>query len=358
MGRSYQQLSLEERIEVQVHRERGLSTRAIARVLKRAASTVSREMRRNGWQLAPPMGRVGRPRKAAQYSAAEAHQRAVRMAVKPRVERKLVAGSAAWVAVLEQFAAGLSPEQAARTLKRMYPENAGLHFSHETIYRAIYAMPRGELRAEVVALLRFGHAKRRPRTRGKDRRGQIPNIVSIHDRPAEIAERLVPGHWEGDTIKGRYNRSAVGTLVERKTLFVTLARMNGTGAEAALHGFSRVLARIDAQHRLSMTYDQGKEMSRHRELTQKTGVQVYFADPHSPWQRGINENTNGLLRQYLPKGDDLSLYSQDDLDAIAWALNTRPRKTLGWKCPAEVFLPNFDFVKYWHRTFNPVALQT
>ena len=347
MGRTYQQLSFEERIELQVQRERGLSTRAIARVLKRAASTVSREL-----------GRNCRQRRRSGYSASEAQRRAERLAVTPRVERKLVVGTPAWSAVLEQFAAGLSPEQTARTLKRMHPENPDLHFSHETIYQAIYAMPRGDLRAEVVALLRFGHTKRRPRTRGNDRRGQIPDIVSIHDRPAEIAERLVPGHWEGDTIKGRYNRSAVGTLVERKTLFVTLARMNGTGAEAALLGFSSVLARIDAQLRLSMTYDQGKEMSRHKELTQKTGVQVYFADPHSPWQRGINENTNGLLRQYLPKGEDLSVHSQDELDAIAWALNTRPRKTLGWKCPAEVFLPDFDFVKYWHRTFNPVALQT
>jgi len=350
MARSYQQLSLEERIELQVQMDRGLSTRAIARVLKRAASTVSREMRRNGWQLVR--------RGPSRYNAAEAQQRAALMAGKPRAQRKLVPGTAAWAAVLEQFAAGLSPEQAARTLKRMHPENPGLHFSHETIYQAIYAMPRGELRAEVVALLRFGHSKRRPRTRGQDRRGQIPDLVSIHNRPAEIAERLVPGHWEGDPIKGRYNRSAVGTLVERKTLFVTLARMNGTGAEAALDGFSSVLARIDAQHRLSMTYDRGKERSRHKELTEKTGVQVYFADPHSPWQRGIDENTNGLLRQYLPKGEDLSTHSQDDLDAIAWALNPRPRKTLGWKCPAEVFLPNFDFVTYWHRTFTPVALQT
>jgi len=198
----------------------------------------------------------------------------------------------------------------------MHPDDDGLHFSHETLYQAIYAMPRGELRAEVVALLRFGHGKRRPRTRGKDRRGQIPGIASIHDRPAEIAERLVPGHWEGDTIKGRYNRSAVGTLVERKTLFVTLARMSGTGAEAALDGFSSVLARIDAQHRLSMTYDQGKEMARHKELTRNTGVQVYFADPHSPWQRGINENTNGLLRQYLPKGEDLELSGYKFFDGL------------------------------------------
>ena len=334
---------------MQVQRDRGLRVRAIARALERAASTVSRELGRNGSLCGE-----------SSYSAPEAQQRACRLSGKARVERKLALGTAAWAAVLEQFACGLSPEQAARTLKRMHPDKPEFHFSHETVYQAIYAMPRGDLRAEIeiVALLRFGHSKRRPRIRGKDRRGQIPDVVSIHARPAEIAKRLVPGHREGDTIKGRYNRSAVGTLVERKTLFVTLARMNGTGAEAALHGFSSVLARIDAQHRLSMTYDQGKEMARHKELTEQTSVQVYFADPHSPWQRGINENTNGLLRQYLPKGEDLSQHSQDNLDAIAWALNTRPRKTLGWKCPAEVFLPDFDFVAYWHRTFNPVALQT
>ena len=337
MGKAYRHLSVEERIEVQVQTEQGLSARAIARALKRAATTVTRERKRNGWQRAR---RAGPPRRSPPGTAQQRPRRGPRAwPASPVCSASCVVGSAAWVAVLEQFAAGLSPEQAARTLKRMHPENQNLHFSHETIYQAIYAMPRGELRAEVIALLRFGRSKRRPRTRGKDRRGQIPNAVSIHDRPTEIEQRLVPGHWEGDTIKGRYNRSAVGTLVERKTLFVTLARMNGTGSEAAVKGFSSVLSRIDSQHRLSMTYDRGKEMTRHRELTQQTGIQVYFADPHSPWQRGINENTNGLLRQYLPKGDDLSRYSQDDLDAIAWALNTRPRKSLDWKCPAEVFLP-------------------
>ncbi len=243
-------------------------------MLKRPASTVSRELGRNGAKRVgsarlPAAPELDPPPKPAPYNAAAAQDRAGRLARKPRVKRKLVPGSAAWTAVREQFAAGLSPEQAARTLKRMNPDDATLHFSRETIYQAVYAMPRGELRAEVVALLRFGHAKRRPRTRGKDRRGQIPGAVGIHERPAEIDEKLVPGHWEGDTIQGRYNRSAVGTLVERKTLFVTLAKMNGTGAEAALEGFSGVLARIDAQHRLSMTYDRGKEMTRHAELTEK-----------------------------------------------------------------------------------------
>jgi IS30 family transposase len=169
-------------------------------------------------------------------------------------------------------------------------------------------------------------------------------MVSIHDRPPEIEERLVPGHWEGDLIKGACNRSSVGTLVERTTLFTVLSKMRDASAEAALSGFSHVLNRIEAQTRLSMTYDQGREMAAHQRLTEATGVKVYFADPHSPWQRGINENTNGLLRQYLPKGADLSQFTQKELDAIAWKLNTRPRKSLGFKCPAELFTPDdFDF---------------
>ena len=239
---------------------------------------------------------------------------------------------------------GYSPEQIAGTLKTVNAGHPNLQVSHETIYSAIYLMPRGELRTEVIGWLRFGHVKRRPRARGEDRRGQIPDMVSIHDRPPEIDERLVPGHWEGDLIKGKGNRTSVGTIVERTTLFTVLAKMEKATAESAVNGFSHVLNRIAAQKRLSMTYDQGREMARHAELTKNTGVKVYFADPHSPWQRGINENTNGLLRQYLPKGEDLSVFSQEDLDAIAWRLNTRPRKSLGFKCPAELFTPDaFDF---------------
>ena len=172
-------------------------------------------------------------------------------------------------------------------------------------------------------------------------------MVSIHDRPPEIEERLVPGHCEGDLIKGAYNRSAVGTLVERTTLFTVLARMDNASAESAVKGFGHVLNRIEAQKHLSMTYDQGREMAAHQQLTEETGVKVYFAGPHSPWQRGINENTNGLLRQYLPKGSDLSGFAQGELDEIAWKLNTRPRKSLGFKCPAELFTPDaFDFKQH------------
>ena len=223
---------------------------------------------------------------------------------------------------------GYSPEQIAGTLKTVNADHPHLQVSHETIYSAIYLMPRGELRTEVISWLRFGHAKRRPRARGEDRRGQIPDRVSIHDRPPEVDERLVPGHWEGDLIKGKGNRSSVGTIVERTTLFTVLAKMEKATAESAVNGFSHVLNRIEAQKRLSMTYDQGREMAKHAQLTENTGVKVYFADPHSPWQRGINENTNGLLRQYLPKGEDLSVFSQENLDAIAWRLNTRPRNRI------------------------------
>lgn len=240
--------------------------------------------------------------------------------------------------------AGFSPKQISGTLTLVHPDTPLLQVSHETIYTAIYAMPRGELRKDVIGWLRFGHAKRRPRARGDDRRGRIPDMVSIHDRPPEVAERLVPSHWEGDLIKGAHNRSAVGTLVERTSLFTVLSKMNDASAEAALRGFSHVLNRIEAQQRLSMTYDQGREMAAHQQLTDATGVKVYFADPHSPWQRGINEKTNGLLRQYLPKGTDLGTFTQAELDAIAWKLNTRPRKSLGFKCPAEIFTPDaFDF---------------
>ncbi len=170
-------------------------------------------------------------------------------------------------------------------------------------------MPRGELRKEIIGLLRQSRKTRRPRSCGEGRRGSIPNMVSIHERPSEVEEQLVPSQWEGDLIKGGQNASAVGTLVERRSLFVTLAKVDNASAAAAEQGFSHALNRIDAQRRLSMTYDQSKEMACHETLAKKTGIKIYFADPNSPWQLGLNENTNGLLRQYLPKGTDLSVYS-------------------------------------------------
>jgi IS30 family transposase len=357
MGKRYEQLSLSERVYIQAQLELGFKAAAIAAALKRSASTVSRELARNSWKRPAVKAQKSRtvPAAPSGYHADGAQLRAVSKASLPRVQRRLVPGTPLWEMVLDNLRAGFSPEQIAGTLKRMAPALSPVRLSHEAIYQAIYAMPRGELRSEVIALLRHGHQKRRPRARGKDRRGHIPNMVSIAERPAEIEDRLIPGHWEGDTIKGKYNRSAVGTLVERSTLFTLLAKMDNPGADAAVAGFSRVLERVDAQKRLSITYDRGKEMAKHEQLTAQTGVQVYFADPHAPWQRGTNENTNGLIRQYLPKGEDLSHYSQEQLDQFAWLLNSRPRKSLGWKCPAELFLPDFDFVAYYSQFF---ALRT
>jgi IS30 family transposase len=344
MGKIYQQLSIEERTMIQTQLGMGFKPAAIAAGLNRSASTVSRELRRNGWVRPGTLRRVGRPPLAGGYRAVAAQQRAHQCTITPHRARRLQPGTVLWEQVMHYLRKGYSPEQIAGTLTLVHTDNPCLRVSHETIYTAIYAMPRGELRSEVIGWLRFAHAKRRPRTRGEDRRGRIPDMVSIHDRPPEVEERLVPGHWEGDLIKGAHNRSAVGTLVERATLFTVLAKMDNASAEAALSGFGHVLNRIESQKRLSMTYDQGREMAAHARLTQATGVKVYFADPHSPWQRGINENTNGLLRQYLPKGRDLSGYTQADLDAIAWQLNTRPRKSLGFRCPAELFTPDaFDF---------------
>ncbi len=341
MGKIYQQLSIEERTMIQTQLEMGIRPAAIAVVLNRSASTLSRELRRNGWVRPPARRRPGRPAATVPQPPIGAPGRT---RSRRAVPRRLRPGTALWKQVQRYLKAGYSPGQIAGTLALVHSETPTLQVSHETIYTAIYAMPRGALRTAVIGWLRFGHTKRRPRACGVDRRGQIPDRVSIHARPPEVEERLIPGHWEGDLIKGAHNRSSVGTLVERATLFTVLSRMNDASFEAALDGFSHVLNRIEAQKRLSLTYDRGREMAAHQRLTEATGVKVYFADPHSPWQRGINENTNGLLRQYLPTRRDLSGFTQRELDAIAWKLNTRPRKTLGFKCPAELFTPDaFDF---------------
>jgi len=258
-----------------------------------------------------------------------------RTAAKPAA--KLDVASVAWGIVLTLLSWKWSPQQIAATLKRVHPDQPEHHVSHETIYTAIYAQPRGELRRQLIACLRHGRSTRMPRSRGTDRRGQIPDMVSIHVRPPEVNDRVMPGHWEGDFIKGAGNKSSVGVLVERTSRLVLLARMEDATAAAALAGFTVKLNAIAEPMRQSLTYDQGKEMARHAELAANTGVRVYFCDPHSPWQRGTCENTNGLLRQYLPKGTDLSVYTQAELDAIADSLNTRPRATHNWHTPLEVF---------------------
>lgn len=351
MGKPYSHLNIEERTMIQMGLEQGVSLADIGRSLGRPTCTISRELERNGW-VAPgrrPRQR-GRPPVAGGYRSVGAQQRAHGLAHEARTTKRLFEGGELWRRVQSLLRDFHSPEQIAGILKRMSPGDRRLQVSHETVYTALYAMPQGELRKELVACLRQCRKSRRPRARGKDRRGRIPNMVSIHERPPEVDERLVPGHWEGDLIKGARNASAVGTLVERTSLFVTLAKMEDATAESAEKGFGFVLGRIDVQRRLSMTYDQGRERAGHEKIAQETGIKVYFADPHSPWQRGINENINGLLRQYLPKGTDLSQYSQQDLDEIAWKLNTRPRKSLDFKCPVEILMPeSFDYRNHFER---------
>jgi IS30 family transposase len=226
-----------------------------------------------------------------------------------------------------------SPEQVAGRLRLEHHEDQSQRVSHETIYQYTYAHPAGELKAALFEALRQGHQKRRPRSRGKDRRGGIRNMRSIRERPAEAEGREVPGHWEGDLIKGAFNGSAIGTLVDRSSRYVILARVDDATAESVLEGFTRRLRTLPKAFRQTLTKTQGKEMARHQELE---GIRVYFADPHSPWQRPTNENTNGLLRQYFPKETDLSEYSQRTLTQVAEELNNRPRKSLGFRTPAEV----------------------
>ena len=354
MARTYKHLDIQERAVIETQLGFGIRPAAIAAGLLRSRSTITREMKRNGWKAA----RIhrGKPVIAGGYRAVPAGRRAQRLAVKPRVARKLAPGSPLWDIVAGHLHRGLSPAQIASTLTRM-PDPVRL--SYETIYTSLYTMPCGHLRSSLLALMRRRHHARRPQGR-KDGRAKpsIPDMISIDLRPVEIQMRLVPGHWEGDLIIGKGNLSQVGTLVERTTLFVALVKLASSRADVTAEAFTQILNRFDSQLRLSITYDQGSEMRHHKRLTENTGVDVYFAHPHAPWERGISENTNGLLRQYLPKGTDLSLFSQDQLDEIAWKLNTRPRKTLGWKAPAELFLPEgaFDFVQHWSQKVYPVAL--
>ena len=275
---------------------------------------------------------------APHYIPAHALFRALdRRSESRRGRRKLIPGSPLFDYVVDQLRQGWSPRQIAGRLRRMDPATRPGTVSHETIYTALYALPRGELKRELIACLRQGHHKRRPRSRGTDRRGFVSDEVKIAERPEEVAGRLIPGHWEGDLIKGAANRSAVGTLVERTSRLVLLARMDALDADTTRCAFEQAFENVPEPFRKSLTYDRGTEMARHAELTQNTGIRVWFADPYSPWQRGSNENANGLIRQYLPKGTDLSPFNQDQLNEIAEHLNNRPRKILDFETPNEVF---------------------
>ena len=235
---------------------------------------------------------------------------------------------------------GWSPEQISGRRKRMeagLEQSSGLSVSHEAIYRAIYALPRGELRREMIACLRQAKPARGRKLKGSERRDKLANMTNIRERPEEVEGRLIPGHWEGDLILGAGGASAIGTLVERTSRFVVLVRMPTRKADVVSSAFAGALNAIPAALRRTLTYDQGKEMAQHERLAASTGMRIFFADPHSPWQRGSNENTNGLLRQYFPKGIPLAEFDQDELDAVAESLNSRPRKTLDFATPSEHF---------------------
>jgi transposase, IS30 family len=324
--KSYEQLDYQERQSIAIGLEQGLSIRAIARILNRAPSSISREIARNA-------GGAG-------YSCTFAQQRCGRRRIHSRPAPKLAVGSPLFEQVRQCLRQHWSPQQIAGHLAKLHPDQAALSASHETIYNVIYAQPRGELKRELVSCLRMARAKRWPRSRGEDRRGQISDLLSIHVRPPEASDRQFPGHWEGDLIKGKNNGSAVGTLVERSSRLLILVKLPHPQPATAAHvlqAFTDKLNAVAQPMRKTLTYDRGKEMAYHAQLTLNTGIAVYFCDPHSPWQRGTNENTNGLIRQYLPKGTDLSGYSQEQLDAIADQMNGRPRKTLGWSTPIEVY---------------------
>ena len=315
-------LSIGEREHILLGVTRGQSVRSIARSLGRAASTISRELAANG-------GRAG-------YAAWRAHQRARVCARRPK-PYKLRRGPLL-DEVSQQLLALWSPQEIAQRLRLDYPSQPSMHVSHETIYQSLFVQGRGELRRELARCLRSGRTVRRAHGQ-VERRGQLPNMVMIAERPAEVADRAVPGHWEGDTIVGKGGRSAVGTLVERTTRFVMLLHLGGSRSADAVEAAMRTAIQALPEHlRRTITWDQGAEMANHARFTVATGIPIYFCDPHAPWQRGSNENTNGLLRQYMPKGTDLSKYTPADLQFIQDSLNGRPRMTLGYRTPGEKML--------------------
>jgi IS30 family transposase len=312
-------LSLKEREEISRGLKDGESLRSIAKRLRRAPSTISREVAAQGRH---------------RYRAWRGERRAEKLCRRPK-PGKLVHSPELVAAVEEGLAQRWSPEQIAHWLKTTHPQNAAMHVSHETIYRSLYIQGRGTLRKELTKHLRTRRTQRRPRARA-ELRGRIRDMVNISKRPAEVKDRAVPGHWEGDLIVGPRNRSAIGTLVERSTRFVMLLHLpNGHTAEAVRIALTQKIQALPAELRRSLTWDQGKELSQHAQFTVDTGVSVFFCDPHSPWQRGSNENTNGLLRQYFPKSTNLSRHSAKHLDDVARELNGRPRQTLSWKTPAQ-----------------------
>ncbi len=321
--RSSRSLSLVEREEISRGIATGQSLRAIATTLKRAPSTISREIKRNGGRQC--------------YRANEADKNAWDRAHRPKI-CKLVENRPLAYIVAKKLQLEWSPEQVAGWLKQTYPSDESYQVSHETIYRSLYIQARGALKKELLQHLRRTRVMRRSRhhTQKTSDHGQITGAISISERPASAKDRAVPGHWEGDLVMGS-NNSQIATLVERNTRYVLLAKVDGKDSKTVVDALIKQAHKLPRELYKSLTWDRGSEMAEHKRFTLATDIKVYFCDPQNPWQRGSNENTNGLLRQYFPKGTDLSVHSQAKLNAVARRLNERPRKTLNYETPAERF---------------------
>ncbi len=334
---SNRNLQISEREEIHAGVERGESIRRIAKLLGRAPSTVLRELRKNMWHQRY-RGRSRHGMSVTQpwrYRPSRAQERAKRLASRPKTA-KLAKNPVLRELVQAKLMKKLSPEQISRQLRKQFPDNPEMWVSHETIYQSIYVQGRGALRRELAVCLRTGRALRRPHRKGQERRGRIPNMINISERPALVKDRAVPGHWEGDLIIGKNGRSAIGTLVERKTRYLILLHLpNGQSAEEVEKAMVAATKRLPETLWKSLTWDQGWEMKNHAKISVATDLEIYFCDPASPWQRGSNENTNGLLRQYFPKGTDLSVHSAEYLEFVSAEMNERPRKTLDWLEPRE-----------------------
>ena len=327
----YKRLTLEDREQIHALVNQGKSNREIASTINRSHTTILRELRRCKTRF--------------EYSPSKAHKHAGRLS--PSRGRKPIIDvrPEVWYEAMKKLIDDLSPEQISKTFKIEYADEPLKWISHETIYKYIYATPRGELRKAFICHLRRRRRSRKNRSLAHAQRGRIIDPVPISERPEEVNNRSVPGHWEGDLIIGKNHKSALGTLVERKTRLVILVPIKGKDAKTVRESFAEVFEEIEPKMRQSMTYDRGLEMAEHKALTEQTGVKVYFADPYSPWQRGTNENTNGLIRQYFPKGTDFTKVTLEQIKMAQHRLNNRPRKVLGWSTPLKEFKKQLGALK-------------
>jgi len=322
------EFGLAEREELSLLLVKNRTFTDIALLLGKDKSSVSREVRRDG------MNRNN-------YRAHKAHWHARQQKKKQGRKRKMEMNAELKQFVLDKLKLRWSPEQIARELKRLYPDNMEMRLSHETIYRYVYVLPRGSLKKKLLLYLRqqklYHRRTGKNQPRNEEKRGQIPEMISIEERPKEVEKRTIPGHWEGDLILGKWKRSALGTLVERTTRTTILVPLLNKDAVSVRKAFAQEMKKVPQQMKLSLTYDQGREMSEHKLFTKNTKIKVYFAHPGSPWERGTNENTNGLIRQFFPKGTEFDKVSRTEIKQVQDMLNGRPRKSLNWKKPYEVF---------------------